>query len=242
MTLAVSYRVVIWDPHLKGSLSFSTFKHCLNFSYYRDMSERPFDVQKQQRWTWSTLSLGCLLQAQTHPQLCCRRKYHYSSLSLPPGWEKDSWTTPEMKQGYLPLAGSTWMPEGRAVGWCLPSAASKPSCPCLWRAPHPHWSQPWFGFVNSWPKSAFRRSQAIPISFSSWLVNANRIAPFVHNRIRSCIYPSCGGTVIFENYSSRWHDIRVHLVPYYYDPAIMSISLLFPRTTGAFFSTKPESP
>lgn len=63
---AVSSRVRIWDPHLKGSLPPSIFKHCLNFSSYWDTSlcyrsERAFDVQEQQRW--SALNLGCLLQS-----------------------------------------------------------------------------------------------------------------------------------------------------------------------------------
>lgn len=233
---AVSYRVIIWDPHLKGSLSSSTFKHCLNFSYYWDISlyyrsERPFEVQEQQRWTWSILSLECLLQAQSHPQLCCRRKYDCFSLTLPLGWEKDSWNTAEMKIG-LSTAHKIYG-DTQPCGACL-NAANKPSCLCLWRAPHPHRSQPRFGFVNSWPKSAFRCSQTIAISFGSWLANTKRIAPFVHNRIPSCIYPPCGETVIFEKYSTRWHYIGVHLFPYCHKPAIMSISLLFPRTAGAF--------
>ena len=118
-------------------------------------------------------------------------------------------------------------------GACL-NAANKSKCPFLCRANRPHWSQPSSDFVNSWPKSAFRCSQTIPISFRSWLVNTNRIAPFLHNRNHSCIYPSCGETVICEKSSTRWHYISVHLFPYYYILTILFISILFPGTAGAF--------
>ena len=83
-------------------------------------------------------------------------------------------------------------------------------------------------------KSALRCSQTIPIRFSSWFLNTNRIKPFVQTRIQPCIYPSCGETVIFEKYSTRWHYIRVHLFPCYCQPANIPISLLFPRMAGAF--------
>lgn len=145
------------------------------------------------------------------------------------------------KQGYLPLPGSTRIEGGRAVVRCLPECGNEPSCPCLWRAPHPHRSQPRFDFVNSWPKSGFRCSQTIPISFTSWLVNIERITPFVHNRIQSCIYPSCGETVLFEKYSTRWHYMcqSISLLSQTSNPVHLPF---ISQNSWCFFSTKQKCP
>lgn len=132
---SVSYRIIIWDPHLNVSLSSPTCMLGQKSSttwlshYYRAISmycksERPFGAQEQQRWTWSTLSLGCLLKALTHPQLCCRRKFHHFSSSLLPGWLKDSWTRLKWKQGYSPLTGPKQAQGDGAVAWC-PVLSSK---------------------------------------------------------------------------------------------------------------------
>lgn len=123
-------------------------------------------------------------------------------------------------------------------GACL-NAANEPSCPCLRRAPHPRRSQPQFDFVNSWPKSAFRCSQTIPISFSSWLVNTTRMASFVRNRWFSPVFIHL--VVKLSSLKNIVQDKRpsISLLA----QACNHVHLPFiSQNSWCFFSTTPESP